>query len=183
MIIFRWCYKLNYILGCTAITFKVIMSTQFNSAPCYPLFLNIYASSLPSLQYISLLISYGSEWPFCWHLRLADIKTYFNGGINSFSEDWWGDGIWKSLKRACTICYPAVIVQPCGTNKNTIMLQDMSHIKWCIELDPIPLAGDWDAVGHIHSDQLQSSIHLDQSEAKYKQMRTCVKEGQQRGCN
>lgn len=29
--------------------------------------------------------------------------------------------------------------------------------------DVVPLAEDWDAGGHIHSDQWQSSSHLDQS--------------------
>lgn len=41
------------------------------------------------------------------------------------------------------------------------------HIKWCRGPEAIPLAGDWDAAEHIHSDRWQSNIHLDQSEGTH----------------
>lgn len=42
----------------------------------------------------------------------------------------------------------------------------LSHTKLCIGPDAVPLAGDWGAAEHIHWDQWQSSIHLDQSDGK-----------------
>lgn len=39
----------------------------------------------------------------------------------------------------------------------------------CRGREAIPLAGDWDAAEHIHLDQWQSSIRLDQSEGTHKE--------------
>lgn len=128
-----WWNKLNYILGCTAITLKHIISTLCHSASFYSLFLNIYASSLPSLHiYLSHMVMTD---------LLADILILILS--HTLTGEW-----------------------------NNIMLQDMSHVKWCIGPEAIPLAGDWGAAGHIHLDQWQSSIRLDQSEAKDEQRRT-----------
>lgn len=87
-----------------------------------------------------LFISHGNDWPSSRHLTV-DIKSHSNWGMNSLYENVW----------------------------NNIMLQDMSRVKWCRGPEAIPLAGDWGAAGHIHLDQWQSSIRLDQSEAKDEQ--------------